>query len=321
MRDASSRRALASESSSSVSVAELSQSPASPSFLYQVKLWRWGLRIAAWFPPRILHVVAATLASVYARFRPKRFAVVRGNLLPISGGDERHAARLARALFREFGVKLIDLWRYEAGLPVDRLFHSLTGWENFTQAQARGKGVLLVTPHFGNWEFGAPLLASREVRLLVLTQAEPGAGFTEYRQAARARWGIETLVVGGDPFAFVEIIKRLQSGAVVALLIDRPPPTSSVEVTFFGRPFRASIAAAELARASGCAILPVILPRVSTGYEAHLLPEIAYDRRMLGNRDARAVLTGEILRAFEPTLRQHPDQWFHFVPVWDVGSP
>ncbi len=139
MRDASSRRVLASES---------------PSSLYQVKLWRWGMRIAAWCPPRILHVVAASLGSVYARFRPKRFAVVRGNLLPISGGDEPHATRLARALFREFGVKLVDLWRYEAGLPVDRLFRSLTGWENFTQAQARGKGVLLVTPHLGNWEIG-----------------------------------------------------------------------------------------------------------------------------------------------------------------------
>jgi len=43
-------------------------------------------------------------------------------------------------------------------------------------------------------------------------------------------------------------------------------------VELFGRPFSASIAAAELARASGCAVLPVYLPRAGRGYAAHILP-------------------------------------------------
>jgi lauroyl/myristoyl acyltransferase len=136
------------------------------------------------------------------------------------------------------------------------------------------------------------------------------------RQASRARWGIETLVIGENPFAFVEIIKRLEAGAVVALLVDRPPAASAVTVELFGRPFRASIAAAELARASGCALLPVYLPRNSTGYSAHILPEVSYDRASLGNREARQQLTQQILRAFEPVIRQHSDQWYHFVSVW-----
>src|SRR5439155_54004 len=119
-------------------------------------------------------------------------------------------------------------------------------------AQSARRGILLLTPHLGNWEFGAPLLARRGVNLLVITLAEPTRRLTELRQASRARWGIETLVIGRDPFAFVEIIRRLESGAVVALLVDRPPETSAVMVELFGRKFAASIAAAELARASGC---------------------------------------------------------------------
>ena len=57
----------------------------------------------------------------------------------------------------------------------------------------------------------------------MITLAEPGAGFTKLRQESRARWNIETLVIGNDPFAFVEVIRRLEQGAIVALLIDRPP--------------------------------------------------------------------------------------------------
>ena len=42
------------------------------------------------------------------------------------------------------------------------------------------------------------------------------------------RRGVETLVVGTDAFAFMEIIKRLQTGATVALLVDRPPAATAV---------------------------------------------------------------------------------------------
>jgi lauroyl/myristoyl acyltransferase len=78
----------------------------------------------------------------------------------------------------------------------------------------------------------------------------------------------------------------------------------------------ASIAAAELARASGCALLGVTIVGSGAGYTAHVLPEIAYDRRALGSREGRRELTQKIMRAFEPEIREHLDQWFHFVPIW-----
>jgi lauroyl/myristoyl acyltransferase len=49
-----------------------------------------------------------------------------------------------------------------------------------------------------------------------------------------------------------------------------------------------------------------------------LLPEIRYERRALGTREARANLTQEIMKVFEPVIRRHLDQWFHFVPLWQT---
>lgn len=294
--------------------------PQTPSLFYGAAIWRLGLLLARILPTRLLKWHAASLASIYSRVSQRRREVVVRNLLPLVGGDRARAEATTSELFRQFSRKLVDLWRFESGVPVEHLFNVMTGWGHFLDAQKNGRGVLLVTPHLGNWEFGAPLLTKHGYKLNVITLVEPGLGLTELRQAARARQGIETLVIGRDPFAFVEIIRRLEAGATVALLIDRPPKSSAVEVELFGQPFSASIAAAELARATNCQILPVALLQNENGrYGGHVFPPITYERATLRDRGARQELTQRILRALEPTIRQHPDQWYHFVPVWKQG--
>jgi hypothetical protein len=51
-----------------------------------------------------------------------------------------------------------------------------------------------------------------------------------------------------------------------------------------------------------------------------VLPEFAYDRKALGDREVRRELTRQILRAFEPQIRQDIDQWYQFVPIWPKGE-
>jgi lauroyl/myristoyl acyltransferase len=290
--------------------------PRTHSALYRSELWRLGLLVTNSLPPKVCALLSRAAANLYWQLAGHRREIVIQNFLPVLNGDRQAAERQGRTMVEQFAGKLTDLWRYEGGRPVNHLFDEWTGWEHFTQAQAERRGILLLTPHLGNWEFGGPLLTQRGVNLQVITLAEPGNGFTELRQASRARWDIDTLVIGEDPFAFVEIIRRLEAGATVALLVDRPPARSRVTVELFGRPFEASVAAAELARASGCVLLPVYLPHTSHGYAAHILPMIPYNRAALRQREARRQLTQEVMRAFERPIREHLDQWYHFVPVW-----
>lgn len=269
-------------------------------------------------PARVLEAVARSLTAGYRISIGARKRIVEQNILPAVHNEPARAGRAAKELFSNFGIKLADLWRYEAGLSLEDLFGSGLNSEDLKRLQRAGRGTLLITPHVGNWEFGAPLLAKHGVKLQVITQAEPQNALTQLRKASRARWGIETIVIGDNPFSFVEVIRRLESGATVALLIDRPAEASAVTVKLFGRKFQASIAAAELARASGCALMPVCLPRVGRNYQPVLLPEIRYERAQLGNREARTNLTQEIMKTFEPVIRQYIDQWYHFIPLWQI---
>jgi uncharacterized protein len=295
--------------------------PTKPSRLYRSDLWRAALFLSRLIPPSLLTFLAQNAATAFRLCRPARHRVVVANLLPVLNNDLARAHTAARSLFRQFGAKLADLWRLESGRPVDHLFGNLEGAGPFFQALQSKRGVLLVTPHLGNWEFGAPLLTKHGVSLLALTMEEPHPPLTNIRSASRARRGIETIVVRRDPFAFLEIIRRLEQGATVALLIDRPPPPTAVQTELFGLPLDVSIAPAELARASGCIVLPVTILRKGNVYTACVLPEIPYDRPALRNPEARLLFTSQIMRAFEPAIRQHPDQWFHFVPIWPRTDP
>ncbi len=294
--------------------------PKNPSKLYGASGWKMAGLLVRLLPLKISRSIGMGAAAFYALLARRRSEVVLNNLLPVVDSDRAEAGIASRKLFRRFGGKVVDLLHFENGGSVEPLFRRVNGEMPFLAHGENKRGTLLLTVHLGNWEYGAPLLIAHGVNLLILTLAEPGGGFTELRQAARARWGIDTIVIGQDAFAFVEVLKRLQEGAVIALLLDRPPESSSVEIELFGRPFKASIAAAELARASGCSLIPVMIPLGEQGYEALSLPEISYDRAALNTRESRRALTQEIMRAFEPSIRQHPDQWFHFVPIWPESS-
>ncbi len=298
------------------------KAPDRPSTLYGRWAWQAGLLAVRVLPSGLVTLVGGLVARVYWGLQPARRGVVVENLLPLCGDDPARANAAAFRLVKNFARKVTDLWRFEGGGAVLPAFRKLEGWERFEAAQAGGRGVLLVTLHLGNWELGGPILTHKGHRLLALSNPEPDSRLTQLRQAARARWGVETLIVGDEPFAFVEVIRHLGQGTAVALLLDRPAGRNAVAVELFGRPFPVSNAAAELARASGCAVLPVVILHDGVGYTARILPEVGYDRAALGDRERRRLFTGEILRAFEPSLRQFPDQWYHFVPVWPrTGAP
>jgi len=283
---------------------------------YRAGLWRLGLVIVRILPVGLVKGFAAMVAELYWLLQRQRCEVVVQNFLPVFAGDRAAAEKVARRLHRKFAAKLVDLWRVESGVPVQNWLTNPGELDIIRAARQRGRGTLFITLHLGNWEHGGLLLTQLGIQLTILTQAEPDDGLTDLRISARRRCGVETLVIGQNDFAFVEVIKQLQAGADLAISLDRPPERGGVPIDFFGHPFEASLAAAELARASGCALIGVTIVRRRDGYAVKVLPEFTYDRQKLGNREARRELTQQILRAFEPEIRKDIDQWYQFTPIW-----
>jgi lauroyl/myristoyl acyltransferase len=291
-----------------------------PAF-YRGGVWKLGLLAARRFPAELLKSGAMLLAELYLWLQPRRVEVVLKNFLPVFNGNRFAAEEAVCAAHRNFAAKLIDLWRVEGGDETPDWLTNNEELDIIRVARKRGKGALFITLHLGNWEHGGLLLKQLGIKLTILSLAEPDDGLTDLRNQARARYGVDTLIIGEGDFAFVEVIKRLQDGADLALSLDRPPERGAgVPIKFFGERFEASLAAAELARASGCALIGVTIVRRPNGFAVKVLPEFVYDRRALASREARAELTQQILRAFEPEISNNIEQWYQFTPIWAAGA-
>jgi KDO2-lipid IV(A) lauroyltransferase len=290
-----------------------------PSF-YSGGIWKLGLMAARIFPAALLKNIAMFSVELYLWTQPRRVEIVLKNFLPLFNGNRFAAEEAVCEAHRNFAAKLIDLWRVEGGEEKINWLTNNIELEIIHAARKRGRGAIFITLHLGNWEHGGLLLKQLGIPLTILSLAEPDDGLTDLRKAARARYGVNTLIIGEGNFAFVEVIKRLQEGADLAISLDRPPERGvGVPIEFFGQRFAASLAAAELARASGCALIGVTIVRRPTGFAVRVLPEFQYDRRALGSREARAALTQQILRAFEPEIRDNIEQWYQFTPIWGAG--
>jgi KDO2-lipid IV(A) lauroyltransferase len=289
--------------------------------LYSLRAFKLALIAARLLPRPCAQRLGQCLGrALYAR-RPPARAALHENLRAITGTEGVELERLCTANVANFTAMLADYFHCTAGGDARALLEEWRGVEHLEAARAQGRGVILVTAHLGNWELGGLLLAHRGLPMGVVTLEEPTTALTEWRDAFRRRAGIRTHAVGpGHPFAFVELIAALRRGEVVAMLVDRPHAGSGVPVDFFGRRTEFSTGPALLWQHTGAAVVPAFVLRNAHGrYTAFADAPLAF----APHPEPRAGLTANtqlVASHFENIIRQHPDQWFNYVPIWPAPA-
>ena len=222
--------------------------------------------------------------------------------------------KLARKCFHNFLRMLHDFCECAAGGTerVNAFMYERRGFQFLESGRRHGKGTLLITGHLGAWELGGMVLAADGFPVNVVTMAEPTQELNEWRHKYRERFGIKTITVGSDKFAFVEIIQALRRNELVAMLIDRPYLNSGVPVQFFERSTLFSSAAARIWHHTQATVIPafvVQLQPVRYGCYAYPPIDMAADRTIEENSQ-------RIANVFQSIIREYPEQWYNFVPIW-----
>ncbi len=286
--------------------------------LYNLSVFKFGYATAQVIPRPVAQCIADAVAWWSLRRSSELRSVMSENLGVATGRTGSDLKKLVQENVRSFCRMLADyfLCAGDRAANAKDLVSDWEGLEHLENARARGKGTILVTGHVGHWELGGLLLALSGVPITVVTLPEPSPELMKWRETARQRLGIRTIAVGpGHDFAFVEMLRVLRGNGVLAMLVDRPYSGTGMPVRQFGHETQFSTAAATLAHHTGASIVPAFVMRQpDTHYRAFACPRVEQTQGDL--RDTLAQNVQRIADLFESIIRQYPEQWFNYVPVF-----
>lgn len=255
--------------------------------------------------------------AAYLGLAPYRRLALR-NLTIAYGGERpaREIRRLARAHFRALGANLLSSIK-AASLSVERLreIASVENIESLAGALDRGRGVVLVISHIGNWELFAQIC-----------QFLPGRQWsTVYQPLGNRR--IEAHVQRTRMARGVRLFSRkngfnaptafLRAGGAVGVLVDQHAGDGGVWAPFFGRLASTSTLAALLALRTDAELVPIAIQTAAPGRWRVVVSEPI--PRAPG--EGVNALTARVNLVLERQIRASPADWFWVHNRWKTPRP
>jgi KDO2-lipid IV(A) lauroyltransferase len=222
--------------------------------------------------------------------------------------------RLVKRLFKNLGVMFFEFNRM-AWLKRGEVnkFIEFKGLDRIEKALQKGKGVILLTAHYGNWELLHAALGHKGYSLELVVRKLDSPFFEKFVRWVRTRSGINIVY---KVKAMLPLVRRLNSNAVAMILADQNTVREEgFFVDFFGFPASTNKGPALLARKTGAAVLPVFIVRDGTRHRVEVWEELELANTSDRERDAQEN-TAAFTKAVEEAIRLHPEQWFWVHRRW-----
>ncbi|HOT75662.1 MAG TPA: lysophospholipid acyltransferase family protein [Candidatus Wallbacteria bacterium] len=257
---------------------------------------------------------AELMGLMFYYFGSKTRAATIGSIKTAFAGISDEKARgIARSAFVNQSKNLVELMRYPSlkKRDISRKI-KFEGLENLTSALARGKGVILLVAHIGNWELlGAVwgLLGHRVYSFFLDARIDAiGKLLNDLRESR----GIKLI-----PRAELKkSVQCLRENALLGVIADQDGGENGVYTKFFGRTVSAPRGPAALARNTGATILPNFLIRNSDGtYTMIMQKPIVFKKTSSKEADIKNY-TDRFLEIYEKMIGQYPEQWLWMYDRW-----
>jgi KDO2-lipid IV(A) lauroyltransferase len=228
--------------------------------------------------------------------------------------------RIARRSFIHLGQSAMEVATIRHH---DRELESYVGFAGdgerlLREAIGRGRGLVFVTGHVGNWELLARRIARAGIENAVIAKTGWDPKLNALAERFRAEGGVATLW-REDPATGRAIIRTFREGKALGILIDQDTRVQGVFVPFFGRPAYTPRAAGDLALRFGA---PVVVctcrrrgPRPGDGHLLDLA-SVTYDPSP-ADQEAEAVrITAACTALLEAAIRRSPAEWVWMHERW-----
>jgi KDO2-lipid IV(A) lauroyltransferase len=242
---------------------------------------------------------------------------------PEKGDVERRA--LARASLVHLAMVAAEVVAFpRSGLAIDAYVSFAPGSEEVVRrARERGKGLIFVAGHIGNWELLARRLALVTQPNAVIAKRNADEKLNALVAAYRASGGNKTLW-REDPRTGRELIRLFRQGGALGILIDQDTKVQGVFVPFFGELAFTPRAVGDLALRFGATVAVGTSrrrgPHRGDGHELEVI-EVPYDPAP-SDREAEVLrLTAACSLLQEAAIRRNPVEWVWMHERWKTRPP
>lgn len=260
---------------------------------------------------------AVPLALRLSRRRRRLLVENLSRAFPEKGREEIH--RIARQSVENLGAAFFEFLEVSRWQPEDvRARVGYEGVEHFEAARARGRGVILLSAHFGSWELGA--LAAGLIDEPISSVVRPLDNARLEAEIARRRTRFGNRVIAKKE-ALREMLRAMRQNETVAILLDQNVmPGEAIFVPFFGRLAATTPSVALLQRKTGAAVVPVFTSPAEGGswllrFEKPILAE-EFASGEGGRAEQVRRATARYAEVTEAAIRRQPEAWLWLHDRW-----
>ncbi len=272
-------------------------------------LVRWLVWTSAFVPLTVMRRFGSALGWVAFRVVRLRRRIVMENLrTSITGGDSRRLDRIAVESYRNFGRLIMEMAAFKT-ITRERLFEMVTveGREHFDAALAHGKGAIIFTGHFGNWELLGATLARCGYPIHVTDTDHSNKWVHGIISELRRAQGLKII----SPQQSVRyLLQLLRDNQFVAYLADQDARSAGIFVDFLGKPASTLRGPATFAVRRGCPVIPAFLVREGEGHHRAVFQEPMWPVPGLAREEAIQELTQRFTTRLEEFVLRFPELYF-----------
>jgi len=227
---------------------------------------------------------------------------------------------------KELDVQVLNTFRHIAHVQYD-LYHNLDNHQatlermvlcpklvGILNSRKNGaEGTLILAPHLSNFDLAGRAMALNGFDIQVLSYPQPHGGY-QWQNRLRKEVGIDVSPMSTESLRRAKA--RLNAGGLVISGLERPLPETNYHPKFFGYPAPVPVFYVRLALQTRCAMM--IIACVGTPEEDYVLEcsDLIYLKTFKDPTQEIESNAEKVLKAAEPFIRAHPEQWAMSYPVW-----
>lgn len=281
---------------------------------------RIACRLVSWLPHRLLLAIGAGLGVLAGALGIRR-KVARDNLArAFPDLDEAGRESILRRFYRHLGLLIVEFLRapYLHPATAEELVE-VEGWERFEAAFAEGKGAIIATAHYGNFELLGSFFARKGQPITAITKKLSRNFLNAFWLDQRKRAGLREVPDSGS---IRDILAVLRAKEILAIMIDQNMiPRRAVFAPFFGHLAATTPGPAVFAERTDAPVFLVLMHRLPRGrHRVTIEGPIPFERT--GDRAADVLaFTARLNAEFERHVRAEPELWYWVHRRWKTRPP